>query len=163
MMDRRTFISGIAFGLLAVPLAAEAQPTGKVPRIGLLDESVPDRARLDLWKTFQERMGDLGYLEGQAIIFERRWARGKSERVPTLAAELVGLGVDIMVTAGARAARAAKAATTTIPIVMALVGDPVGLKLVPSLARPGGNITGITSNIERAERQTIGAGQGAGS
>jgi len=90
-------------------------------------------------------MGELGYVEGRTVAFERRWARGEIKRLSGLTAELVGLNVDIIVTAGTPALVAAHAATTTIPIVMAPGGDPVELGIVPSLARPGGNVTGVTS------------------
>ena len=90
-------------------------------------------------------MRELGYVEGQNIALESRWAHGKVERLPGMAAELVRLKVNVIVTAGTPPALAAKQATTTIPIVMASGGDPVGLGLVASLARPGGNVTGVTS------------------
>ena len=95
-------------------------------------------------EAFRQGLRDIGYLEGQNLIIEYRWAEGKGERLPTLAAELVELPVDVLVTAGSLAARAAQHATSTIPIVFAHVGDPVGYGLVASLARPGGNLTGIS-------------------
>jgi putative ABC transport system substrate-binding protein len=97
------------------------------------------------WEAFRERLRELGYVEGQTIAFETRWADGQLDRLPRLAAELVRLKVDVIVTAGSPAARAAMNTTTSIPIVMATGGDPVGLALVPSLARPGGNVTGLTT------------------
>ncbi|MFI5373189.1 MAG: ABC transporter substrate-binding protein [Candidatus Rokuibacteriota bacterium] len=144
-MPRRAFMAAIAGGLLAAPLAAEAQPAGKVPLIGLLDYSSPDPARLNWWKAFRDALRELGYVEGRSISFEARWAQGRVDRLPGLAAELVRLQVDIIVTGGGEAARAAKQASTTIPIVMADGADPVRLGLVESLGRPGGNVTGVTS------------------
>src|ERR1700741_4763555 len=110
-VDRRGFIGTLTGGLLAA-LAAEGQPAAaKVPLIGLLDYSTPDAARLAWWKTFRQALRDLGYVEGQSINFEARWAQGRPERLPGLAAELVRLRVDITVTGGGEAARAAKQAT----------------------------------------------------
>jgi putative ABC transport system substrate-binding protein len=145
-MDRRAFIGSLAGGLLAAPLAAEAQPAaGKVPLIGLLDYSTPDAARLNWWKAFRQGLRELGYVEGQSIRFEARWAQGRADRLPGLAAELVRQRVDVIVTGGGEAARAAKHATATVPIVMATGSDPVKLGIVESLARPGGNVTGVSS------------------
>src|SRR4029453_11424079 len=101
-------------------------------------------ARLAWWDGFTRARGELGYVEGRTVAFERRWARGEIKRLSGLTAELVGLNVDIIVTAGTPALVAAHAATTTIPIVMAPGGDPVELGIVPSLGRPGGNVTGVT-------------------
>jgi len=134
----------LALGLVLAPLAVEAQPAGKVWRIGLLmSPSVSsERARIE---AFRQGLGDLGYAEGRNITIEYRYADGNAERLPTLAAELVRLNVDLIVTAGDFGIRAAKEATTTIPIVVALAGDLVGPGYVASLARPGGNITGLTT------------------
>ncbi len=154
MMDRRTFISGIAFGLLAAPLAAEAQQVGKVYRIGLLDYSALDPARQEWWNAFRQQMRQLGYVEGQNVRFEPRWAQGDHDRLQALAAELVDLKTDLIVTSGGAAVTAAKRATSTIPIVMATGSDPVALGLVSSLRQPGGNITGSTSiNNELAAKR----------
>ena len=144
-MDRRAFISTLAGGLLAAPLAAKAQTAGKVYRIGLLDYAAPDPARQVWWNAFRQQMRDLGYVEGQNVTFEPRWAQGNDERLPKLAAELVGLKVDLIVTGGQNAALAAKRATATIPIVTATGTDPVALGLAASLRQPGGNVTGMTS------------------
>jgi putative ABC transport system substrate-binding protein len=111
----------------------------------LLDYSTPDAARLGWWAAFRQGLRELGYVEGQSIRFEARWAQGRPERLPGLAAELVGLRVDVIVTGGGEAARAARQATATIPIVMATGSDPVKLGIVESLARPGGNVTGVSS------------------
>ena len=117
-MERRAFIVAMAGGILASPLAAEAQQAGKVYRIGLLDYSAPDAGRQAWWTAFRQRMRELGYVEGQNVTFEARWAQGEDERLSKLAAELVGLKVDLIVTGGQNAALAAKRATATIPILM---------------------------------------------
>ena len=144
MIDRRTFLAGTGAVLLAAPLAAEAQPAGTW-RIGLLETSSPSPARVRLLETLRQRLRELGYLEGQNIAFESRFAEGKTDQLPGLAAELVGLKVDVIVTSGTPASLAAKQATRTIPIVMAQLADPVGAGLVASLGRPGGNVTGLTT------------------
>ena len=142
---RAALTAVLAVTLFAGTLAAETQQPGKFPRIALLDYSTPDPARLAWWDGFLRRMGELGHDEGRTVAFERRWARGEIKRLSGLTAELVTLNVDIIVTAGTPALEAAHAATTTIPIVMAPGGDPVELGIVPSLGRPGGNVTGVTS------------------
>jgi putative ABC transport system substrate-binding protein len=136
------FITTLALGLLATPLPADAQQAGKVHFIGLLETGSISR-RAHLWEALRKQLRELGYLEGHNIALESRGADGKYERLPDLAAELVRLKVSVIVTAGTRAAQAAKKATTTIPIVMATCADPVGVGLVASLPRPGGNITGV--------------------
>jgi putative ABC transport system substrate-binding protein len=139
-ITRRTFCSM----LLALPFPAQAQQPTKIPRIGYLDAvslSV-NAARIE---AFRQGLRELGYVEGKNIVIEWRSAEGKPDRLPALASELVGLKVDIIVSAGASVTRAAKGATTTIPIIMAQVNDPVGNGFVASLARPGGNITGLSS------------------
>src|SRR5713226_2192787 len=143
-MERRTFLVMIAGGLLTAPLAAEAQQTaGKIPRIGFLGNSTA-ALEANLVGPFREGLRDLGYVEGRNILIEYRWAEGQYERFPALIAVLIALKVDVIVTAGTPAALAVRKATTSIPIVMAAVGDPVGAGLVGSLARPGGNITGLS-------------------
>jgi putative ABC transport system substrate-binding protein len=144
-MNRRTFLGTLAGGLLAATLAGEAQQGGQVYRIGLLDYAAPDPARQVWWNAFRQQMRDLGYVEGQNVTFEPRWAQGDAKRLPKLAAELVGLKVDMIVTGGQNAALAAKRATATIPIVTATGTDPVALGLAASLRQPGGNVTGMTS------------------
>ena len=145
-MNRRVFIWATASGLLATPLTVEAQQApGKVPLIGLLDLSAPDPARVNWWNALRQALQTLGYVEGQSIRFEARWAQGRLDRLPGLVAELVRLRVDVIVTGGGEAARAAKQATATVPIVMATGGDPVKLGVVESLGRPGGNVTGVSS------------------
>ena len=133
----------LALGLLVAPLAAEAQLPPKVPLVGLLSPFSPaDTAR---WhEAFRQGLRDLGWVEGKNISIEYRYAEGRSDRLPGLAADLVRLKVDIIVAAVTPDALAAKHATSTIPIVMASPGDPVASGLVESLARPGGNITGLS-------------------
>jgi putative ABC transport system substrate-binding protein len=143
-MERRTFIGVITGGLLAAPLAAEAQQAARVPRVGFLGNSTA-ALEANLVGPFREGLRDLGYLEGRNLLIEYRWAEGKYERFPALIAELIALKVDVIVTAGTPASLAVRKATTSIPLVMVAVGDPVGTGLVASLARPGGNITGLTS------------------
>jgi putative ABC transport system substrate-binding protein len=135
-------VAALALAVLAMPPAAETQQAGKVYRIGFLETGA---LRPRPWAAFQERMRELGYVEGRTVVFEPRWADGQLDRLPTLAAELLRLKVDVIVTAGSQAAQVAKGATTSVPIVMATGGDPVGLGLVESLARPGGNVTGMTT------------------
>src|SRR3990172_6621089 len=138
---RSLFISILALGAVAAPLAADAQSPPKVPRIGVVGgSSIPVSAHL--LEAFRQGLRTLGYVEGQNIALEPRYAEGRLERLPDLAAELVRLKVDIIVTWGTPAALAAKQATRTLPIVMAFAADPVETGLVASLARPGGNITG---------------------
>jgi putative ABC transport system substrate-binding protein len=139
------FIGTLAGGLLAAPLAVEAQQAAKVARIGFLSLHVaPNR---HLREAFRQGLRDLGYLEGRNVVIEYRDAEGKVERLPALAAELVALKVDVIVTGGGTpTALAAKQATKSIPIVFASAPDPVTDGLVTSLARPGGNVTG-SSNL----------------
>jgi len=143
-VDRREFIGTIACGLLAAPLAAEAQPAGKVYRIGFLGNST-EAMEANLVGPFREGLRERGYVEGRDLTIEYRWAEGAYERFPALIAELIALKSDIIVTAGTLAALAVKRTTTTIPLVMVAVGDPIGTGLVKSLARPGGNLTGLVS------------------
>ncbi len=139
-MDRRTFLGTLAGGLLAAPLPAGAQQAGRVYRVGVLTlVSAPVYEEV-----FRQSLRDHGYVEGQNLALEWRRAHGKAEQLPGLAAELVGQRVEVIVTASNPAAVAAKAATTTIPIVMAAVGNAEQLGLVASLAKPGGNVTGLT-------------------
>jgi len=135
----------LALGILLAPLTAEAQPAGKVYRIGYLGtEPVTTPTVAPVWGAFIEGLRELGWVEGQNITIELRFSEGKMERLPDLAAELVHLNVDLIVAAAARPPVAAKQATRTIPIVMTNMGDPVGTGLVASLARPGGNVTGLS-------------------
>src|SRR5437867_12950562 len=123
---------------------AEAQQTGKVFRIGFLDSSTAS-GMAGLLEAFRQELSKLGWIEGKNIAFEYRFAEQKRERLPELAAELVRLKIDLVVVVGTPAALAAKSATTTIPIVMAASADPVGAGLVASLARPGGNVSGLSA------------------
>ena len=142
MVDRRTFIGGVVSALLAAPLAAHAQQAGKVFRIGIL-EAIPAAQNAANLDALRKGLRELGYVEGRNLIIEYRSADGRAERFPELASELVRLKADLIVTRGTPAARAAKGATATIPVVMATMGDPRAM--VASFARPGGNITGVTT------------------
>jgi putative ABC transport system substrate-binding protein len=142
-MDRRAFIATVTGSIIAASLVGEGQQSAKVPRIGyLLGRSAAESG--DLATAFRRGLHDLGYVDGRTILIEYRYAEGRLERLPDLAANLVRLKVDVIVTAGEAAIRAARGATSTIPIVMASAGDPVGSGLVASLARPGGNVTGLS-------------------
>ncbi len=142
MITRRDFISTLAAGLLAAPLDAEGQPAGKIARIGVLGNS-PSPG----WEAFRRGLQDLGYIEGQNIAIEWRWTEGRVERAPELAMDLVRLKVDVIVASAPPATRAAQQATTTIPIVFTAVADPIDSGFVRSLARPGGNLTGLASSV----------------
>src|SRR5713101_188503 len=134
----------VVLGLsLLAPLAAEAQQAGKIARIGYLSSDLA--ASPDLREAFRQGLRDLGYVEGRNVVIEYRNAEGKPERLPALAAELVALKVDVILAGGTPQALAAKQATRTLPIVFAGVSDPVTSGLVTSLARPGGNVTGLSN------------------
>jgi len=141
-MDRRVFITVVTGSLLAAPLATEAQEASKAARIGYL--AANRAAGLHLQEAFLQGLRDLGYVEGRNLVIEFRDAGGNLDRLPALAAELVALKVDVIVAPSTVAAPIAKQATKTLPIVFALVADPVGSGLVTSLARPGGNVTGLS-------------------
>ena len=143
-MRRREFISLLGGAAAAWPLAARAQQLARIPRVGFLGNSTA-ALEANLVGPFRDGLRELGYEEGRDIVIEYRWADGRYERFPALIAELIALKVDTIVTAGTPASLAVKNATTTIPLVMVAVGDPVATGLVASLARPGGNITGLTS------------------
>jgi len=134
----------LALSLILAPLAAEARQAGKIARIGILRVGSPPDPYVE---AFRQGLRELGYVEGRNISIEYRWAEGREERLPGLAADLVRLKVDVIV-ASASAALAAKHATTAIPIVMAATTDPIGAGLVASLARPGGNVTGLATLTE---------------
>jgi putative ABC transport system substrate-binding protein len=152
-MDRRAFTGSVAFGLLVVPLASLAQQVGKVYRVGMLETTpmATNAANLD---AFRQQLHELGYVEGRNLIIEYRSADGRSERFAGLAAELVNMKVDLIVARGSLATQAAKNATRTIPVVMAAVGDP--LQFVASFARPGGNVTGLSSLTVGTEAKRLG-------
>ena len=141
MIDRRAFIGAVAGGLVIARSVAEAQPAAKIYRIGFLGS-----ANASSWATqiaaLRQGLRELGYEEGRNLVIEYRWAEEDYDQLPRLAAELVSQKVDVIVTHGTPGSRAAKQATTSIPIVMAAVGEPVRSGLVASLARPGGNLTG---------------------
>ena len=141
-MDRRDTILAL-FALGAAPLAAEAQQAAKIARIGYLTAN--RAASPHLQAAFRQGLHDLGYVEGRTIVIEYRDAEGKLEQLPELAAELIALKVDVIVVGGTLQALAAKQATKTIPIVFTTAGDPVASGLVASLARPGGNVTGLSN------------------
>jgi putative ABC transport system substrate-binding protein len=142
-IGRTRLVVAFVLGLFAWSPSADAQQPVKVPRVGILSDEAPLLgARTS--EPFVRGLRDLGYIEGQNIAFERRSSEGKNEILPGLADELVHLQPDVILAIGAPAARAAKSATHTIPIVFARSGDPIGLGLVPSLARPGGNLTGLS-------------------
>ena len=142
-MKRRKFI-GLLGAMVGSPLAASAQQRGKIWRIGMLEITAPgvNAANLD---AFRKGLRDLGYAEGQHVVIEYRSADGRSERFPSLAAEFVRLNVDVIVTRGTPAVMAAKNATATIPVVMAASGEPLRTGVVAALARPGGNVTGLSA------------------
>jgi len=142
-MIKKVFYVTLVAMLLALSFPAEAQQTKKVPRIGYLSAISPssDSTRIE---AFRQGLRALGYVEGKNVVIEYRYAEGKNDQLPDLATELVHLKVDVIVATSTLAARPAKAATKTIPIV-ALSGDPVGTGLVASLARPGANVTGVTN------------------
>lgn len=140
VIDRRRLLAAVAGGLLGPPIAAFAQPPTKMLRVGILgNEDNPP------WEGLRKGLRDLGYIEGRNITFERRWSGGFTDRLPVLARELVVLKPDVIVVSGTQAALAARDATKSIPIVMALAQYPDRLGLVESLARPGGNITGMST------------------
>jgi putative ABC transport system substrate-binding protein len=135
-MKRREFITLLG-GTAAWPLAARAQQGAKMPRIGIVDDA-------PMWHTFRQALRELGYIEGETVNYEYRYSEGAPDRLATVVGELIRRPVDLIATFGTPPTQAAKAATTTIPIVMIGIGDPVRAGLVASLARPGGNITGNT-------------------
>ena len=141
-MRRRKFIQAIT-AFAAWPFAARAQHGGKIPRVGFMGNSTA-ALEANLIGPFREGLREHGYQEGRNVEIVYRWAEGRYERFPDLIAELIAANVDIIVTAGTPAALAVKKATSTVPVVMAAVGDPVGTGIVRDLARPGGNITGLS-------------------
>ena len=148
-MKRREFI-GLVGGAVAWPLTASAQQRGKIVTIGIL--AIEPWPPID---TFRRALHDLGYIEGKNVRFEYRYAKGDNERLPELANNLVGLNVDVILTWGTDAALAAKQATATIPIVMGVIGDPIGSGIVTNLARPGGNITGCSLRVAELEGKRL--------
>jgi ABC-type uncharacterized transport system substrate-binding protein len=145
-MERRGFLATLLGGLLSGPVAAGAQ-SGKVHRVGHLAASVPSAENTRLLGAFQAELRERGWVEGQNIAFEYRWAEGRYERLPSLATELTEARVDLIVAGGTPNALAAQQVTRTIPIVMVGATTPVEVGLVKTLARPGGNITGVTFDV----------------
>jgi ABC-type uncharacterized transport system substrate-binding protein len=144
-MNRRTFLCGLTLGTLSAPVAAEAQQPGQMPRVGYISPgSSSDSFRQRRFEAFRQGLRELGYVEGRNIALEPRWAEGEYARYPALAADLVRLKAHVIVAVGGTATKAAQQVTKTTPIVMSVVIDPLGSGLVASLARPGGNVTGIT-------------------
>jgi putative ABC transport system substrate-binding protein len=150
-IGRRDFITLLGGAAVAWPLVARAQqPPGKMVSVGIL--------AIEAWPpidAFRQALNDLGYVEGKNVRFEHRYAKGRNERFPDLAKELVGLNVDIILTWGTDAVLAAKQATTTIPIVMGAIGDPLGSGIVTNLARPGANVTGFSSLAAELEAKRL--------
>jgi putative ABC transport system substrate-binding protein len=142
-MKRRTFIAALGSAAAAWPPTARAQQAGKLPIIGFLGATTPS-AQSQWTASFVQRLRELGWIEGRTVAIEYRWAEGRSERAAEIAAEFVRLKVDVIVTSGTSPVLAAKQATAVLPIVFAAAGDPVGTGLVASLARPGGNVTGLS-------------------
>jgi ABC-type uncharacterized transport system substrate-binding protein len=144
-LKRRDFITLLG-GAVAWPHAVHAQQTGKLPTIGFFGQTT--RSAASEWvAAFVQRLRELGWIEGRTIAIEYRWSEGREERFAEIAAEFVRLKVDVIVTSGTPQVLAAKQATSVIPIVFATAGDPVGTGLVPSLARPGGNVTGLSNQV----------------
>jgi putative ABC transport system substrate-binding protein len=146
-MNRRAFISSTAVGMLAGPLAASAQQTGKVYRVGHLAASTPSAENTRLLAAFHGELRERGWVEGRNIAFEYRWAEGRYDRLPRLAGELAQAKVDLIVAGGTPNALAAQRASQTIPIVVVGATTPVEVGLVKTLARPGGNVTGVTIDV----------------
>ncbi len=157
MIARREFLIGLG-AALAWALPARAQLPRTMYRVGFLGNSTA-ALEADLIEPFRQGLRDLGYEEGRNITIEYRWAEGKYERLPALIAELVALNLDVMVTAGTPATLAVKKAAISVPLVMAAIGDPVGISVVASLARPAGNITGLSAmapDLEGKRLQLLG-------
>jgi putative ABC transport system substrate-binding protein len=146
-MDRRAFLGTLACAFLTAPLAAEAQPAGKVYRIGCIPAG-PLPSRMHQWDAFRQRLRDLGYVEAQTIVLEIRAPEREGASFDGLVADLIRLNVDVIVASGVAAILAARRATGTIPIVMSPGSDSVRLGIVASLARPGGNVTGVSIMVE---------------
>jgi len=154
-MDRRAFITALAGGLLAAPLAAEAQEARRVWRLGFLGDGVAAARAAHTLEPLREGLRELGYVEGRNLSIDARWSEGHTGRLAGIAAEFVRLGVDVIVSHGVPGSRAAKAATSTTPIVVAAAADMVGVGLVTSLARPGGNVTGISDQASEVSVKEV--------
>jgi ABC-type uncharacterized transport system substrate-binding protein len=147
MMERRAFLTMVAGGLLAAPVAAEAQPGTKAPRVGFV-EAGSRSANQHFLDAFRQGLRDLRYIEGQTIFIEDRWADGRPDRFPELIADLIRLKVDVLVVASTPGAAVAKKITNSVPVVFWGVADPAGTGLVASLGHPGGNMTGVALGTE---------------
>ena len=165
MISRRAFIGGLAGGLLAAPLAAAAQGAGKVYRVGLVFTTAPVSEMVGpnpvhpLVRSFLDELRVLGYVQGRNLVFEARSAEGKFERFKEILEGLVSLKMDVIVTNGNSMTQRAKELTSVIPIVMIFVNDPVADRLVASLARPGGNVTGVwprSDEVDQGGEKTLG-------
>ncbi len=146
MISRRGFLAGLGAVALTAPHGAGAQPAGRTYRIAYLGNSSPT-LEAELVTAFRQGLHELGYLEGRNLVIDYRWAEGRYDRFPALAAAALRAKPDVIVTAGTPGALAAKKSTTTVPIVLAVIADPVGVGIVPSLARPGTNITGSATML----------------
>jgi ABC-type uncharacterized transport system substrate-binding protein len=144
-MKRREFITLLG-GTVAWPRAARAQRTSRIPKVGVLWHAGSAEQEGSNFRALVKGFADLGYVEGRSIVLEHRFPNEQPDRFRSMAAELVASGVDVLVSIGANAAPYAKAATTTIPVVFALVPDPLGSKLITNLARPEGNVTGLSNS-----------------
>src|SRR5262249_39473552 len=151
-LRRREFVTLLGSAAAAWPLAARAQQAGKVWRIGMLEHASAELNAVQL-DSFRQGLREFGYVEGRNLLIDYRSADGHPERYPALADDLVRLRVDLITSRGTPATQAAKAATTTIPVVMVGIGDP--LLVVTSLARPGGNITGLSSMVSDLQGKLI--------
>jgi putative tryptophan/tyrosine transport system substrate-binding protein len=150
---RRDFIATLG-GAAAWPVAARAQQGAKLPTIGFLGQST--RSAASEWvAAFVQRLRQLGWIEGRTIAIEYRWGEGRTERAAEIAVEFIRLNVDVIVTSGTQQVLAAKQATSVIPIVFATAGNPVGTGLVASLARPGGNVTGLSNQMADPPRHSV--------
>jgi len=154
MITRREVLLAIATTLLAMPLPGETQNARKIYRVGYLGNSSAS-LEPDLVEAFRQGMRDLGYIEGKNLVIEFRWAEGRYDRFASLVTDLIHLPVDVIVTAGTPGTLAAKNATKTIPLVIAVSGDAVGSGLIESLARPGGNVTGLTTMVPELEGKRL--------
>jgi len=134
----------LTVGLISVPLAAQAQQPGKVYRVGILGEKASDPSEARLWQAFRSGLQERGWIEGKNLLIESRWHEGNHARLPELAADLVRLNVDLIVTRGSIYVQALKEATSSIPVIFTMHADPERTGHVASLARPGGNITGLS-------------------
>src|ERR1700682_348369 len=160
MISRRVFLGTLGLGLLAAPLATAAQETGRVYTIGILSLGFQD-SRPIWWEVFLGAVRELNSVQGRNLLVKFAFASDQPERLAGLAGDLVRASVDIIVTTGERETRAARQATSTIPIVMTIAPDPVGAGLVASLARPGGNVTGLTNLVPGLRQKSVEVLKGA--